>query len=76
MVEVVATNEFKGWYLGLDEGDQFAVRGGVGVLEQVGVALGAPRSSAIKGSRFALRELRIQSSGRPLRVSTRVATPS
>jgi hypothetical protein len=36
--------------------------------EARGLALGFPRSSAIKGSSFALRELRIQSQGRPLRV--------
>lgn len=40
----------------------------VGLLENVGVALGYPRSSAIEGASFALRQLRIQSQGRPLRV--------
>ena len=30
--------------------------------------LGFPQSSAINGASFALRELRVQSSGRPLRV--------
>jgi hypothetical protein len=32
------------------------------------MGLGYPRSSEIKGASFALRELRIQSNGRPLRV--------
>jgi len=41
---------------------------GVGVLEAKGPALGFPYSSAITGSRYALRELRIQSGGRPLRI--------
>ncbi|WP_370655438.1 type II toxin-antitoxin system RelE/ParE family toxin [Candidatus Binatus sp.] len=33
-----------------------------------GVALGYPYSSQIKGSAIAMRELRVQSGGRPLRV--------
>jgi hypothetical protein len=40
----------------------------VSKLEQAGVALGHPASSAIKGASFALRELRIKSSGHALRV--------
>ena len=40
----------------------------IDLLEARGLALGFPRSSAIKGASFALRELRIQSQGRPLRV--------
>lgn len=37
-------------------------------LEAKGVTLGAPQSSAVRGAHFALRELRIQHGGRPLRV--------
>jgi hypothetical protein len=37
------------------------------ILEQVGLALGHPYSSAIKGSKYPFRELRIQSGGHPLR---------
>jgi hypothetical protein len=37
----------------------------VGLLEAKGLALGYPHSSAIEGSRHALRELRVQSGGRP-----------
>jgi len=40
----------------------------VGLLEIKGTTLGYPYSSAIEGSRYPLRELRIQSGGRPLRV--------
>ena len=40
----------------------------INVLEASGVALGYPQSSAIKGSRYGLRELRVQSGGKPLRV--------
>lgn len=68
MVEVLGTVEFEGWFLGLGEADARAVVRGVGLLEAKGLALGFPYSSALEGSRYALRELRIQSSGRPLRV--------
>ena len=40
----------------------------VGLLEEKGVTLRFPYSSEIKGSQVALRELRVQSGGRPLRV--------
>jgi len=40
----------------------------VGYLEAAGVTLGFPQSSAINGATFALRELRVQSQGRPLRI--------
>lgn len=41
----------------------------VGLLEDQGPLLGFPHSSAIKGARHThLRELRIQSKGRPLRI--------
>ena len=68
MVEVLATDEFTGWYEGLDEGDADAVTRVVGLLEAMGVTLGSPHSSQIKGSKVALRELRVQSHGKPLRV--------
>jgi hypothetical protein len=40
----------------------------VGLLEAKGVSLGHPYSSAIKGTKHPIRELRVQSGGRPLRV--------
>jgi hypothetical protein len=67
MVGVVFTDEARDWYLGLDEKDQEAVFRKVGLLEQYGVTLGYPHSSEIKGGKIPLRELRIQSGGRPLR---------
>ena len=60
------TDQFRDWYLSLDEKNADAVEFSVGLLEQFGVALGAPHSSRIVGT--ALRELRVQSGGRPLRV--------
>ncbi len=68
MVEVLGMAEFEEWFLGLSSADARAVVRGVGLLEAKGLALGYPHSSALGGSRYALRELRIQSSGRPLRI--------
>lgn len=68
MVEVVVTDEFRDWYEALGEDMQADVFEAVEWLKRLGVALGYPRSSQIRGSRYALRELRIQSHGDPLRV--------
>jgi hypothetical protein len=68
VAEVLFTDEFQTWWEALSEGQQDAVAVAVGVLADRGVGLGFPRSSAIRGSRIGLRELRVQSSGRPLRV--------
>ena len=68
MVEVLGTAEFEEWFLGLGSADARAVVRGVGLLEAKGPALGFPYSSTIAGSQYALRELRVQSSGRPLRI--------
>src|SRR5713226_8062164 len=67
-VEVVGTGEFEKWYLALDEKDTQAVDFIVEFLAARGVTLGYPYTSAIKGVGFALRELRAQFGGRPLRV--------
>src|SRR5438270_9476078 len=68
MAEVIGTDEFASWFDGLEEVHVDPVIVGVSKLEQEGVALGHPSSSAIKGASFALRELRIKSSGHALRV--------
>ncbi len=68
MVEVVATDEFAEWFEDLDEADTKAVVRVVDLLAARGVSLGFPYSSEIKGSRYALRELRVQSGGKPLRI--------
>lgn len=68
MVEVIATDEFAAWYDALDDAASDDVDVAVDLLERHGVALGFPRSSAINGVSFPLRELRIQSLGRPMRV--------
>ncbi len=69
VVEIIVTDEFREWYETLTANDFDAVNRVVGLLEAKGVALPFPYSSAIKSSKkCALRELRVQSSGRPLRV--------
>jgi hypothetical protein len=67
-VTVYATDEFAEWYDGLKEWHRERVAACVDLLEQMGTALGFPYSSAIAGSAFALRELRIQSHGHAMRV--------
>lgn len=68
MVDVVVTDECRDWLLSLDEDDHRAVVRDVDILEARGVHLGFPKSSAIEGSRYSFRELRIQSKGRPIRI--------
>lgn len=68
MIEIVVTDEFAEWYQALDIADAEAVTFSVDLLEQVGVALGRPYTGTIKQSKYALRELRSQSQGRPIRV--------
>jgi hypothetical protein len=66
-IEVIFTDEFGAWYESLSETEQDRVYTSVGLLETLGVTLRSPHSSAIKGASFALRELRTQSHGDPLR---------
>jgi len=68
MVEVIFTDEFNGWWSDLSEDQQVDVGAYVDLLAEHGVSLGHPRSSSIVGSVIALRELRVQSGGHPLRV--------
>lgn len=67
MTEVIATDEFVEWYESLSSGDQAAVDRYVGLLEARGPNLGHPHCSGLNGSKYALRELRVQSGGKPLR---------
>ncbi|MEW6776733.1 MAG: type II toxin-antitoxin system RelE/ParE family toxin [Bdellovibrionota bacterium] len=67
-MEVVTTDEFVEWYDGLETADSEAVTEAVDFLEGQGVRLGFPKSSAIQGSRWPIRELRVQSRGKAIRV--------
>lgn len=66
------TDEFEAWceawWLELTESVQDDIDRVVTLLEEHGPTLGWPYSSDIKGARFAMRELRVQSSGRPVRI--------
>jgi hypothetical protein len=68
MTEVIVTAVFRTWYEDLDQPTQESVFAAVNQLEEKGIALGFPRCSDVVGSRYPLRELRIQSRGRPIRV--------
>jgi hypothetical protein len=68
MADPVVLEAFRDWYEDLDEATQEDVRVVVDLLAARGTGLGFPYSSAIKGSKYALRELRIQSRGKPVRV--------
>ena len=67
--EVEYTNEFGEWWRDLSVGQQDAVAARVALLMEYGPNLPYPYSSDIRSSRHgAMRELRGQSGGRPLRV--------
>jgi len=67
-VVVYSTDEFAAWYDSLEERHRQRVAACVDLLEQMGISLGFPYSSAIEGSALALRELRAQSHGHAMRV--------
>lgn len=67
--EVENTDEFGQWFVDLSEADQDAIRFTVNLLAAQGPNLRFPHSSGIGNSRHShMRELRIQSEGRPIRV--------
>jgi hypothetical protein len=61
------TDEFGTWYESLGDEDAAAVYKKVGLLESLGPGLLRPHADKIRGAPFDLRELVIQSKGRPLR---------
>ena len=67
--DVEYTDEFGGWWQTLTQAEQEDVTAYVTLLESHGVRLGHPHSSGINGSRHGhMRELRVQSGGKPIRV--------
>ena len=67
--DVEYTDEFGEWWRELAEGQQEDVTASVELLEALGPALPFPHSSGIEGSRHGrMRELRVQSGGKPLRI--------
>ena len=62
------TDEFEDWWNGLTEDEQEDVAAVVMLLSEHGPQLPFPYSSGIEGSKHAhMRELRVQSGGKPLR---------
>jgi hypothetical protein len=67
--EVEFTPEFEQWWNGLTSAQQGKIDAHVRLLEEYGPNLGFPYSSGVHGSRYPeMRELRVQSKGRPIRV--------
>lgn len=67
--EVEYTNEFEDWWFGLIRSQRSSVSNKVEMLIEFGPNLPYPHSSGVIGSRHGrMRELRIQSRGRPIRV--------
>lgn len=67
--EVEFTDEFGRWWHTLSERHQDAVAAGVELLQEQGPNLRFPYSSDVRSSRHGvMRELRVRSGGRPLRV--------
>lgn len=63
------TDEFEGWWIGLNEDEQVSVAQKVMLLQQFGPALPRPHSDTIASSRHSnMKELIIQHKGRPYRV--------
>ena len=63
------TDEFREWWDELSEDEQDDITATVELLEERGPQLSYPYSSDIRGSNHGhMRELRVQSSGRPIRV--------
>jgi hypothetical protein len=66
--EIEYTEAFGVWWEALTESQQDDIAHSVGLLAELGPALGFPHSSKVRASRHAhMRELRTQSAGKPLR---------
>jgi hypothetical protein len=68
VTEVIGTDEFSAWFFGLDDLDTKSVVRIVELLETSGTTLEFPYSSSILGTNIALRELRVRSQGKSLRI--------
>jgi hypothetical protein len=67
--EVENTGEFGEWWSELTEHQQEDISSVVLLLMEYGPQLPFPHSSGVSGSRYShMRELRVQSSGRPIRI--------
>jgi hypothetical protein len=65
---VETTDVFDAWYASLGDTDRANVLASLLVLRQMGPQLGRPHADSVKGSSHSnMKELRIQSKGKPLR---------
>ena len=63
------TNEFGEWWFALSDSEQEDITAVAELLMDCGPSLPFPHSSAVAGSRHRhMRELRVQSGGRPIRI--------
>jgi hypothetical protein len=68
MWEISTTERFQVWYEALDDEDRANVLASILVLQSFGPMLGRPHADSVKGSNYKnMKELRIQSKGKPLR---------
>ena len=69
MWDILELTPFQDWYEGLDEQAREDIAAYLMVLAQMGPSLGRPYADTLQASRFPnMKELRVQSAGRPLRV--------
>src|SRR5690242_3350353 len=68
VVEIIGTDEFEAWYLKLNEEETSLVDRLVGLLQGTGIQLGYSYTSAMQGTKYALRELRAKSATNPIRI--------
>lgn len=67
--DIEYTDEFGKWWSNLEDSEQDDITSVVTLLEKRGVNLGYPYSSKINDSKHSqMRELRIQSKGKPIRI--------
>ena len=70
--KILQTDALARWFLDLDDDAKEDILAKVMVLSALGPALGRPSIDTLKGSRFSnLKELRVQSLGRPFRIIRR-----
>jgi hypothetical protein len=67
-IEAYGTDEFAEWFGGLGVAEKRAVARYVDTLELAGLSLGFPYSSALKDTKYPLRELRVKAGGHAIRV--------
>ncbi|MEI8633547.1 type II toxin-antitoxin system RelE/ParE family toxin [Vibrio sp. PP-XX7] len=59
---------FVDWFKTLDSKDKVSVRASIGLLQERGPTLPRPYADTLEGSKISnLKELRVQSSGKPIR---------